>query len=121
MLESIKNYLVLPKELSRFENEYLKRMNGIALWFFVAHLPVLTLIAWFNDTQPLLALSLFVAGVGGACARDEFLGVETGYFDDHGHHGHVYGWTTGSLWTGSGPDRNAFLLLRVAGAVSRLC
>ncbi len=47
MLQAILNYLVLPRELSRFENNYLKRMNGIALWFFVAHVPVLTLIAWF--------------------------------------------------------------------------
>lgn len=58
MVQGITNYLFLPKDLSRFENDYLKRMNNIAFWFFVAHLPVLTLIAWFNDTQPLLALTL---------------------------------------------------------------
>ncbi len=55
---AIVNYLVLPKDLSQFEDEYLKRMNRIALWFFVGHLPVLALIALFNKTNPLLAVGL---------------------------------------------------------------
>lgn len=49
---------MLPKEVSPFEEEYLKRINTIAQWFFAAHLPVFTLVAWANDTGPLMALAL---------------------------------------------------------------
>ncbi|QDV09954.1 Gliding motility regulatory protein [Planctomycetes bacterium Poly30] len=41
---------VLPKTVSAFEASYLARMNKIALWFFIAHLPVFMLVAWANDT-----------------------------------------------------------------------
>ena len=58
MLNKTINYLMLPKGMSDFEKGYLTRMNRIALWFFAAHLPVFTLIAWLNDTGPLLAAVL---------------------------------------------------------------
>ena len=57
--------MFLPKELSSFEQNYLKRMNRIAAGFFALHLPVFVAIAYFNDTGPLLAFlltSLTLAG-----------------------------------------------------------
>ncbi len=50
--------IVLPKEISDFERNYLKRMNRLTLWFFAMHIPVFALVAFVNDTNPLLALSL---------------------------------------------------------------
>lgn len=47
--------LVLPPTMSAFEQNYLRRMNRIALAFFYLHLPVLVLLSWINDTGPLLA------------------------------------------------------------------
>lgn len=57
-MKKILAHIVLPKEISPFEEEYLKRINTIAQWFFAAHLPVFTLVAWANDTGPLMALAL---------------------------------------------------------------
>ncbi|HEX2674471.1 MAG TPA: ATP-binding protein, partial [Polyangiaceae bacterium] len=54
-------FLKLPGEVSDFERSYLRRVNRIALWFFVLHLPAFTLIAWLNDTGPLLAALLTTA------------------------------------------------------------
>lgn len=59
------DYVVLPKELTDFERRYLARVNRIALWFFAAHVPLFTAIAWFNDTHPLLALALTAAVMTG--------------------------------------------------------
>lgn len=50
------NYLVLPKTRSKFEESYLSRMNKVAMWFFVLHVPVITLIAGLNGTGALFAL-----------------------------------------------------------------
>lgn len=52
------DYVVLPREITAFERQYLARVNRIALYFFASHVPVFTLIAYFNDTKPLLALGL---------------------------------------------------------------
>ena len=54
--------LILPKEVSHFEERYLQRMNRIGLLFFVLHLPPVVLVAWANRTGPWLAFvfSLFV-------------------------------------------------------------
>lgn len=41
---------VLPSSMSAFETSYLARMNKIALWFFVAHLPAFMAVAWANET-----------------------------------------------------------------------
>ena len=57
-LKSIKNYMLLPNELSEFEQTYLTRMNRVALGFFALHLPVFVTIAFLNDTGPLLAAVL---------------------------------------------------------------
>lgn len=52
------DYVRLPSEISAFERQYLERVNRIAFYFFVAHVPVFTLVALFNDTKPLFALGL---------------------------------------------------------------
>jgi two-component system, chemotaxis family, sensor kinase CheA len=54
-------FVVLPDELTDFERGYLARMNRVGKWFFIAHLPVFVAVAWFNDTNPLLAAVLTTA------------------------------------------------------------
>jgi signal transduction histidine kinase len=58
MIKALCKYLVLPAHMSNFERDYLTRINRVALWFFVAHLPVFTLLAFFNRTEPLMAIAL---------------------------------------------------------------
>lgn len=53
-----KNYLVLPSTISDFEDRYLERMNRIGLWYFLCHIPVMTLIGWANDTGATMAFLL---------------------------------------------------------------
>jgi two-component system chemotaxis sensor kinase CheA len=65
MMQKLVNYLALPGEVSPYERSYLARMNRIGLWFFALHIPALTVLAFFNDQKPLLALvltSLLVLG-----------------------------------------------------------
>ncbi len=57
--------LFLPPVQSEFESAYLAKMNRIAAWFFIAHLPVFVLIAWFNGTGPQLAFWLTLATLAG--------------------------------------------------------
>lgn len=65
MLTKISHYLVLPSEVTDFERSYVQRMNRVAHWFFVAHLPVFVAVAYFNDTEPLLAVALTLAALIG--------------------------------------------------------
>jgi two-component system chemotaxis sensor kinase CheA len=65
LLRRIRDTLVLPPTLSAFEQAYLARMNRIALWFFWGHLPLLTALAWINDTGPLFAAALTLAVLAG--------------------------------------------------------
>ena len=58
MLNNLLRYIVLPPESTGFEKEYLSRVNRVALWFFLAHLPVFVLIAFFNETEHEFALAL---------------------------------------------------------------
>jgi len=58
-------YLVLPKEVSPFEANYLRRMNKIALAFFALHPPVFVLIALLAGSSPVVALELSVAALAG--------------------------------------------------------
>jgi hypothetical protein len=58
-------YLVLPKEISAFEANYLRRMNRIGLVFFALHIPVMSIVAWANGTRPLLAAALSAAVLAG--------------------------------------------------------
>lgn len=65
MFEKLKNALILPAQISQFEHNYLARVNRIALWFFVAHLPAFMLIALLNGQSvigALLLTSLVLAG-----------------------------------------------------------
>lgn len=55
------SFIVLPKDISRFESDYLARVNRITMQFFWLHVPVFTLIAWANETGPLSALALTFA------------------------------------------------------------
>lgn len=58
MLGTIKNYMLLPKVSSDFESSYLQRMNKVAAGFLLLHVPVLTCIAYLNDTGPVTAILL---------------------------------------------------------------
>ena len=51
-------YLFLPKEVSIYEINYVKKINKLALSFFYCHIPLLMGIAFLNNTNPLLALLL---------------------------------------------------------------
>jgi two-component system chemotaxis sensor kinase CheA len=57
-MNRVLSFLRLPEHVSAFERDYLKRMNRVGMLFFALHLPVFVAIAWFNDTNPLLALAL---------------------------------------------------------------
>ncbi len=51
-------YLVLPSEITSFEDRYLRRMNRIALAFFWLHPPAFVLVAALAGTSKTLALAL---------------------------------------------------------------
>ncbi|HVS18250.1 MAG TPA: ATP-binding protein [Planctomycetota bacterium] len=57
-LKRLRNFVLLPKEISKFETDYLRRVNRLTMQFFWLHVPVFALIAWANDTGPLFALAL---------------------------------------------------------------
>ncbi|MEY4551131.1 MAG: hypothetical protein RL685_7326, partial [Pseudomonadota bacterium] len=65
VLGRVLDVLILPKEISAFERQYLARVNRLTMQFFVLHTPVFILVAWFNDTNPLLALLLTAAVAAG--------------------------------------------------------
>jgi two-component system, chemotaxis family, sensor kinase CheA len=58
MIKALLKYIVLPAHMSDFERDYLKRVNRVALWFFIAHLPVFVLLAVYNHTNPNMAVAL---------------------------------------------------------------
>jgi two-component system chemotaxis sensor kinase CheA len=64
-VSSLLSKLLLPKEISAFERSYLARMNRIGLWFFGAHVPVLTAIALVNGTGVFFALVSSLAVLAG--------------------------------------------------------
>jgi two-component system, chemotaxis family, sensor kinase CheA len=55
---SVLSKAFLPAEISEFERKHVQRVNRIALWFFAAHIPVLTGLAVINHTNPGLAAAL---------------------------------------------------------------
>jgi len=57
-LASLMNVLRLPAEMTQFEDKYLARVNRIATYFYALHVPAFMLVAWANDTGPLMALVL---------------------------------------------------------------
>jgi signal transduction histidine kinase len=64
-MKSLLAYLVLPKDITRFESEYLAKMNRVALFFFAAHIPVFGAIAFANGTGPVAAVVMTAFGVAG--------------------------------------------------------
>jgi two-component system chemotaxis sensor kinase CheA len=58
MRRTFLEYVLLPKQISAFEADYLRRMNRTALVFFMSHLPVFVAVAYLNDTGPSLAALL---------------------------------------------------------------
>lgn len=64
-MKRLLDYLVLPPTVSAFERSYLRRMNTIALWFFVAHIPFLAVVGWLNGTGALAAALAAAGGVAG--------------------------------------------------------
>lgn len=55
---TFKRFLLLPGKPTAFEADYLARVNATALAFLWAHLPAFILVAWLNDTRPVLAAVL---------------------------------------------------------------
>lgn len=51
----------LPPTITEFERAHVQRINRIALWFFAAHIPVFSVIAYFNHTRPELAAAFTAA------------------------------------------------------------
>jgi two-component system, chemotaxis family, sensor kinase CheA len=64
-MRRLARYLLLPDEITRFEREYLSKMNHVAMIFFALHIPVFTTIAFFNGTGPLEACILTALGWAG--------------------------------------------------------
>lgn len=60
-MKKILEFLILPPEITDFERRYLARVNRVALAFFAMHLPVMVLLAWVNDTRPVVAAVLSAA------------------------------------------------------------
>jgi signal transduction histidine kinase len=67
-MNGLLRYILLPHESSEFEKKYLVRVNRIAMWFFIAHLPVFVLISFFNGTDPDMVLALTSAVLLGPIA-----------------------------------------------------
>ena len=65
MLQKVINFLVLPEVPVNFEQNYLRTMNKVALWFFFLHLPVFVTIAYLNQTGAVLAALLTVGVLAG--------------------------------------------------------
>ncbi|HXT16110.1 MAG TPA: ATP-binding protein [Gemmatimonadaceae bacterium] len=58
-------YLALPKEITPFEQQYLKRLNKVALVFFYLHVPAFMVVAAVAGTGPYLALGMTLAVIAG--------------------------------------------------------
>jgi signal transduction histidine kinase len=72
-MQSLLRYILLPPQSSEFERKYLDRVNRIAMWFFVAQLPVFVLIAVFNKTDPDIVLAFTSAVLLGPIAAVHYL------------------------------------------------
>jgi two-component system chemotaxis sensor kinase CheA len=57
-MNTLLDFLILPKHISDYERRYLARMNRIGLWFFALHIPAFASLAWLNGQSPLLAIAL---------------------------------------------------------------
>jgi two-component system chemotaxis sensor kinase CheA len=67
-MKKLLEFIILPSRMTEFEVSYLRRMNRIGLAFFVIHLPVFCVVAYFNDTGPGFAALLTLAVLVGPAA-----------------------------------------------------
>lgn len=75
-MKSLLSYLMLPSTVTEFEQNYLRRLNRIAILFFYAHIPVMMLVAAICGTGPVLAgISTSVLLVGATLAYFQFKNV----------------------------------------------
>jgi methyl-accepting chemotaxis protein len=58
-------YLLLPKPISQFEHEYLRKLNRVTLFLYLAHLPVMMMIGALCDTGAVQGLILAALGCVG--------------------------------------------------------
>src|ERR1700722_19849485 len=65
LMRRLLDYMILPKAISAFEANYLRRINRVALAFFALHIPAMFLVAWGNSSGPWLAVGLTTAIVAG--------------------------------------------------------
>ena len=87
ILKNIINTVVLPREVTEFEKNYLQRMNRISMIFFALHFPAFIALAYFNGTGPLLAAGLTAAVLMGPVVAYKTL-------PNHRHVSMVYGFTS---------------------------
>jgi two-component system, chemotaxis family, sensor kinase CheA len=64
-MNALFRFIRLPRELSAFEENYLSRMNKVAMGFFLAHLPIFIIISAVNGTGPLLTAILTLGVLSG--------------------------------------------------------
>ena len=67
-MRSVWKYVRLPAEVSEFEDRHLRRMNRVAMWFYIAHLPLFAAIAAVNGTDVREAVLLTAAVLAGPMA-----------------------------------------------------
>ncbi|MEO1699260.1 MAG: ATP-binding protein [Planctomycetota bacterium] len=60
-LARLVDHVRLPGEPTAFERKHVARMNRYAMWFFAAHVPILTALAALNGTGPVAAALLSAA------------------------------------------------------------
>jgi two-component system chemotaxis sensor kinase CheA len=85
-MKKLLDYLLLPKEMTPFERQYLLRMNHVGTLFYLGHIPVFALVALANGTKPLLALVLTAIVAAGPTMAERAL-------DNPRHVSMVHGFT----------------------------
>lgn len=64
-LATLKDYMLLPPEISDFERQHLGRINKIALYALALHIPIFVAIAWFNNMGPTFTLGIATLAILG--------------------------------------------------------
>ena len=65
LIQTLRKYSMLPREISEFEFNYLTRLNKMALVFFYCHIPILMAVAWISNTGPIDAVILSLLVLSG--------------------------------------------------------
>lgn len=73
MIAALRDYIVLPEEITPFERRYLGRLNRVALIFFWCHIPLFMGVAWASGTGPFAALGLTLFTLIGPTLAYRFL------------------------------------------------